>query len=491
MGDGTRDGEPETTGAGLGSEDLIKRAREQARASGGEAQPAGHASPVEEGRSRAELPGEVPDTVLRGSIDVPSPIDLPSSKPRSRWRKLGVGLVVAVAGLSVLSNVVGDQDEEARAAYNDGVAMVDAERWEEAVSANTEAINLDPSDAGLLASAYSNRAFAYNELGQFDEAVADATAAINLEPDDEEILAIALLNRSLTHLELGRFEVAARDATSAINLEPEDVDALAGAFLNRSSARVQAGRFEDAATDATAAIALEPDETTEAEAYLMRSIAQGQLGRLEEAIDDTSIVIDRAPADVEVRARAYLFRAANLVDLGRQDDAESDLRVVVQLLPRNHELSMVATDLLADLTPRETVVSWTGTIEQSNPCNGERVEGSVDTTITVIPVDASVGSEAEITVELRGSLTGDLGNRYDISVTAASRVDPALSYTTFAGDEYEWVGRGGGEGSGGATNNAGFSGGDHRHTVWFEDGAPARHQHSWQPGSHRCREGSV
>ena len=124
---------------------------------------------------------------------------------RSRWGKVGVTVAVAFvfAALWLVGVFVGDQDEEAIASHNDGITLVEEGRWEDAVAAFTEAIELEPEDTDLLASAYRNRSVALGELGRIEEALTDASAAIDLQPADTDILAQAYVNRSVGPCSVG------------------------------------------------------------------------------------------------------------------------------------------------------------------------------------------------------------------------------------------------------------------------------------------------
>jgi len=64
--------------------------------------------------------------------------------------------------------------------YNEGAEISEEGRWEDAVMAYTELIESDPSDTDPLARTYRNQGFALDELGRFEEAMADNTVVIEL-----------------------------------------------------------------------------------------------------------------------------------------------------------------------------------------------------------------------------------------------------------------------------------------------------------------------
>ena len=217
---------------------------------------------------------DVPDTRDEGERLIPEDSDdtSPPTSPqgglvdklwpkRSRWGKVGVTVAFVFAALWLVGVFVGDQDEEAIASHNDGITLVEEGRWEDAVAAFTEAIELEPEDTDLLASAYRNRSVALGELGRIEEALTDASAAIDLQPVDTDILAQAYVNRSVDLARLGRCEEAVTDTTAAIDLQPADTDILAQAYVNRSVDLARLGRCEEAVTDTTAAIDLQPADT--------------------------------------------------------------------------------------------------------------------------------------------------------------------------------------------------------------------------------------
>ena len=271
---------------------------------------------------------DVPDTRDEGERLIPEDSDdtSPPTSPqgglvdklwpkRSRWGKVGVTVAFVFAALWLVGVFVGDQDEEAIASHNDGITLVEEGRWEDAVAAFTEAIELEPEDTDLLASAYRNRSVALGELGRIEEAVTDASAAIDLQPVDTDILAQAYVNRSVAVAQLGRFEEAVTDTTAAIDLQPADTDILAQAYVNRSVAVAQLGRFEEAISDATAAI-------------------------------------DLQPANTDVLGRALFVRGLLLDQVGRTEEGIADLNTALRLLPPTHELHQAATEILAEMESR-------------------------------------------------------------------------------------------------------------------------------------------
>ena len=84
---------------------------------------------------------------------------------------LVIGLVLG------LSACIGPTDAEKR--FNDGVALLEAGRFEEAIATFDLALFLD----GTLAVAFHNRALAKQQSGSLTSAIKDHTRSIELDPD--------------------------------------------------------------------------------------------------------------------------------------------------------------------------------------------------------------------------------------------------------------------------------------------------------------------
>ncbi|MGD0277455.1 MAG: tetratricopeptide repeat protein [Syntrophales bacterium] len=133
------------------------------------------------------------------------------------------------------------------------------------------AIRLKPD----YAEAYSNRGWAYANLGQYDRAVEDYNKAIQLKPD----LAEAYSNRGLAYSKLGQNDRAIEDYNKAIQLKPD----LAEAYSNRGLAYSKLGQNDRAIEDYNKAIRLKPDL---AEASSTRGLAYRRGGHNDRAIEE-------------------------------------------------------------------------------------------------------------------------------------------------------------------------------------------------------------
>jgi tetratricopeptide (TPR) repeat protein len=155
--------------------------------------------------------------------------------------------------------------------YLRGVSLIRERNYEDAIAANTRAIQLNPR----YEYAYINRSYAYSSLGRFQQGLEDANKAIELNPK----LALAFLNRSLANSNLGNLEQILEDSDRAIELDPQ----LEEAYVNRSHANYKIGNHRQAFEDASRAIELNPKL---AGAYASRGDVSWILGNVEGAISD-------------------------------------------------------------------------------------------------------------------------------------------------------------------------------------------------------------
>jgi FOG: TPR repeat len=127
--------------------------------------------------------------------------------------------------------------------YNAGVIYNRTNRYQEAVTAMSRAIELRQDDTGL-ARRLSERGNAYFHLGQFDEAQSDLTGAVRREPPDPDALNNAAWFRATCPDPRYRNgQEAIELATRACNLDKwkdaDEIDTLAAAYA-------EAGNFAEA-----------------------------------------------------------------------------------------------------------------------------------------------------------------------------------------------------------------------------------------------------
>jgi tetratricopeptide (TPR) repeat protein len=162
--------------------------------------------------------------------------------------------------------------------FSRGVSDVASGRFEAAVKAFTESLELNPADWEVCL----NRAQVYIILGNYAGAVADCTEALGYEPDEAAIYRW----RAQAHLWLKDWTLALDDLDEALSIEKRDPTAH---FL-RGLALAGLGDYDSAITDYNKAIRSAP---TFADNYLARSLAHAALGNAEQADFDLTEAIRR------------------------------------------------------------------------------------------------------------------------------------------------------------------------------------------------------
>jgi tetratricopeptide (TPR) repeat protein len=105
----------------------------------------------------------------------------------------------------------------------------DANRWNEALTAYSKAIELNPNDASV----YYYHGTAYSKLGNYKQSIADFDKAIELNPKYGD----AYYNRGNAHSNLGDYKQAILNYDRAIELNQKDADA----YYNRGNAYSKLG----------------------------------------------------------------------------------------------------------------------------------------------------------------------------------------------------------------------------------------------------------
>ena len=96
----------------------------------------------------------------------------------------------------------------------------DKGKWNEAIAEYTEALNTktDLMQTSDLIKIYSNRAAAYNVVGEYDKAIADCSIAIEIDPES----IYPYINRSFAYYYKHDFEKALDDCDIAIAMRSYD-----------------------------------------------------------------------------------------------------------------------------------------------------------------------------------------------------------------------------------------------------------------------------
>jgi tetratricopeptide (TPR) repeat protein len=227
----------------------------------------------------------------------------------------------------------------------------------DAISAFSQAIMLDPSDAR----AYFCRGNAKFQLQDFTGALVDLNKAMELSPRDEE----AIFLKAACEYSLKDFNSAETDFTTVINLNTNDNRAYnyrglvkanrrewdaaladfdqalkvstndAEAYRNRALVEAQQKEYEPALADASRSIWLNAHDPV---AYLVRGRVKSGLKDYQSAIADYDKAITLNPKD----STAYSARGLARVMLDDFDNAAADVGKAQELNPKNVMTFMVS-----------------------------------------------------------------------------------------------------------------------------------------------------
>jgi tetratricopeptide (TPR) repeat protein len=193
---------------------------------------------------------------------------------------------------------------------------------DEVIARSTEAIHLNPRDAG----AYYSRGAAYREKGEWDRAIADLTVAIQIDPSN----ALAYTERGNINSLKDQWDLAIADYTVAVGLDPND----AWAYGGRGNAHRVKGELDRAIADYTDAIRLDPKLVW---AYSGRGGAYTLKGEHAKADEDCAraMVLGKERPSRDASVLAFLRKAElNWVLLpeqefaGLSDDDKRELRAI-------------------------------------------------------------------------------------------------------------------------------------------------------------------
>jgi tetratricopeptide (TPR) repeat protein len=181
------------------------------------------------------------------------------------------------------------------ALHQRGLELGEKKKYDEAISAFTKALSLNPT----YAEGYKNRANVYMEKKQYDAAIADYTKYIQLDPKSANIFH----SRGRAYQLKKLYDQAISDYSKAIEIDPK----AAYIYLDRGSAYYFKKAEHQAIQDYSRAIELDPKLVP---AYQWRGDAH--LARKQK---------DLADADYRTAAKLSLDRGVELADKGENEKA--------------------------------------------------------------------------------------------------------------------------------------------------------------------------
>lgn len=166
-----------------------------------------------------------------------------------------------------------------QALYAEGEAMIEQKRFDEAVAKFTEGLAIDDQFRQRYITMYSQRAFAYHNLGRHDLAEADYARGIAMEPPP--YAAQNHFQRAMCLRRLERDDEALDAFTRAIELMPDQP----GPRHLRGKLLVDKERYQDAIADFDTFLA---SGNVNPEVFQLRALSNLCLQRAQAAIEDAS-----------------------------------------------------------------------------------------------------------------------------------------------------------------------------------------------------------
>ncbi len=181
------------------------------------------------------------------------------------------------------------------------IAIHSAHDYKSAASDLSEAIRLQPREAGL----YINRAFLRYNLDDYEGAMSDYDYALQLDP----LSVPAMFNRGLLRMEVRDNDNAIKDFSRALELDPEDYRSL----YNRAYLYLERHDIENAMIDVNRLLEGFPDLP---EAYYMRSNLYRMSGKMTLAEKDYNKALELAKNLPSVDSSSPLVAGASTHDNG-------------------------------------------------------------------------------------------------------------------------------------------------------------------------------
>lgn len=183
-----------------------------------------------------------------------------------------------------------------------------------ALSDFEEAIHCNPARA----TAYYNRGFLHNTLGNFEAAIEDLNQALAFLPDYDE----AYYQRGNAFFHLQKLDLATRDFSCAVQLNPYSIKS----YYKRAEISAELGDIPGALSDYSQVIGRLPKD---ANAYHHRGVFLAKIGELPAAIQDFSSAI----AHNVRHSEAYCSRGCCYAQLGQMAQARQDFSQALSLNP--------------------------------------------------------------------------------------------------------------------------------------------------------------
>jgi len=187
-----------------------------------------------------------------------------------------------------------------------GIALMNAEKYESALSAFNSAVEMNPASAV----AYQYKGWALNSLADYDQALIMFNRAADLDPQNPW----TYINRAGSLIMLGNCRQALPDAEKGIGLDPT----IAHAYAIRGWAYLCLGNYDLALADFNKSLQMSPNNPL---VYVLRAWANNALGNKRQTADDFDQSFKLAPNNSIVLWNIAAFHALS----GEKEKSLSEL----------------------------------------------------------------------------------------------------------------------------------------------------------------------
>ena len=203
--------------------------------------------------------------------------------------------------------------------FNEGNALYDLGKHDEAIKAYDRSISINPQ----YAEAWINKGNALYGLGKYDEAIKAYDQAISINPQFAE----AWYNKGNALYGLGKYDEAIKAYDQAISINPQ----FAEAWNNKGNALRDLGKYDEAIKAYDQAISINPQY---AEAWSNKGNALRDLGKHDEAIK----AYDRAISINPQYAEAWYNKGNALKALRKYDEAIKAYDQAISINPQDADI---------------------------------------------------------------------------------------------------------------------------------------------------------
>jgi len=214
------------------------------------------------------------------------------------------------------SNATSHSDTKAIKLYEQGLALVNQDRQEEAIAAFDEALKLKPN----VVVAWISRGVALERLGLHAQALASHEQAIRLEPQNF----LAWYNKGIQLQELSRYPEAIVAHEYALKLQPNDIDTL----YNLGVELEKVERYSEALATYEQVLRQTKDDSY---TWNRRGIVLDHLGKYAEAVDS----YDKALVSQPNLAEAWSNRGWTLYNLQKYQEAINSFDQALTINPKD------------------------------------------------------------------------------------------------------------------------------------------------------------